>query len=140
MSRPALRPTKPPIQWVPGAFSLGIKRTGREAGRSPPSSAEVKNAWSYTSTPQYAFMAWCSAKAQELLNRCFTNTCLCVVCLASPIEATYPWRGNLTELSTLSRIKYKVRHYGSSFITQLSYFIRLKPRRFAFQLRVLLIT
>jgi hypothetical protein len=27
----------------------------------PPSSAEVKNAWSYTSTPQYAFMA-CSIK------------------------------------------------------------------------------
>jgi ATP/ADP translocase len=25
-----------------------------------PSSAEVKNAWNYTSTPQYAFMALCS--------------------------------------------------------------------------------
>jgi hypothetical protein len=25
----------------------------------PPSSAEVKNAWSYTSTPKYVFMAWC---------------------------------------------------------------------------------
>jgi len=23
-----------------------------------------KNAWSYTSTPQYAFMAWCLVKAQ----------------------------------------------------------------------------
>jgi hypothetical protein len=30
---------------------------GREADHSPPSSAEVKNAWSYTSTPQYVFMA-----------------------------------------------------------------------------------
>jgi hypothetical protein len=29
-----------------------------------PSSAEVKNAWSYTSTPQYAFMAWCSLKKE----------------------------------------------------------------------------
>jgi len=29
----------------------GVKRTGREADRSPPSSAGVKNAWSYTSTP-----------------------------------------------------------------------------------------
>jgi hypothetical protein len=27
-------------------------------------SAEVKNEWIYTSTPQYAFMAWCSVKAQ----------------------------------------------------------------------------
>jgi hypothetical protein len=26
-----LRPTQPPIQWVPGALSLGIKRQGSEA-------------------------------------------------------------------------------------------------------------
>jgi hypothetical protein len=39
------------IQWVLGAFSLGVKRPGREVDHSPPSSAEVKNAWSYTSTP-----------------------------------------------------------------------------------------
>jgi hypothetical protein len=51
VSRMALGPTQPPIQWVPGALSLGIKRPGREADHSPPSSAEVKNAWSYTSTP-----------------------------------------------------------------------------------------
>jgi hypothetical protein len=30
------------IQWVPGALSLGVKRPGREADHSPPSSAEVK--------------------------------------------------------------------------------------------------
>jgi hypothetical protein len=30
-SRPALEPTQPPIQWVPGALSLGIKRPGLEA-------------------------------------------------------------------------------------------------------------
>jgi hypothetical protein len=40
----------PPIQWVPGALSLGVKRAGREADHSPPSSAEVKNAWSHIST------------------------------------------------------------------------------------------
>jgi hypothetical protein len=34
-----------------GALSLGVKRPGREADHSPPSNAEVKNAWSYTSTP-----------------------------------------------------------------------------------------
>jgi hypothetical protein len=34
-----------------GALSPGIKRPGREADHSPPSSAEVKNAWSYISTP-----------------------------------------------------------------------------------------
>jgi hypothetical protein len=41
-SKTALGPTQPPIQWVPGALSLGVKRPGREADHSPPSSAEVK--------------------------------------------------------------------------------------------------
>jgi hypothetical protein len=41
-SRMALGPTQPPIQWVPGALSLGIKRPGYEADHSPPSTAEVK--------------------------------------------------------------------------------------------------
>jgi hypothetical protein len=41
-SRTTLGPTQPPIQWVPGALSLGVKRSGREADRSLPSSAEVK--------------------------------------------------------------------------------------------------
>jgi hypothetical protein len=36
-------PTQPPIQWVPGALSPGVKRQGREADHSLPSSAEVKN-------------------------------------------------------------------------------------------------
>jgi len=56
--RPVLE-TQPPIQWVPGVPTLGVKRPGREVDHSPPSSAEVKNEWSYTSTPQYAFMTWC---------------------------------------------------------------------------------
>jgi hypothetical protein len=50
-SRTALGPTQPPIQWVPGALSLGVKRQAREADHSLPSSAEVKNAWSNTSIP-----------------------------------------------------------------------------------------
>jgi hypothetical protein len=62
VSRPALGSIQPPIQWIPGALSLGLKRPGREADHSLPSSAEVKNSWSYASTPQYAFMAWCSVK------------------------------------------------------------------------------
>jgi hypothetical protein len=50
-SIPALGPTQPPIQWVRGALFRGVKWPGREADYSAPSSAEVKNAWSYTSTP-----------------------------------------------------------------------------------------
>jgi hypothetical protein len=34
-SRPALGPTKTPIQWVSGVLSPGIKRQGSEAGHSP---------------------------------------------------------------------------------------------------------
>jgi len=52
-------PTQLPIQWVPGAISLGVKRQGRELDNSPKCSADVKNAWSYTSPYHYAFMAWC---------------------------------------------------------------------------------
>jgi hypothetical protein len=62
VSRTALGPTQPSIQWVTGALSLGIKRPGREADHSPPSSAKDKNAWSYFSTPQCVFMAWCLVK------------------------------------------------------------------------------
>jgi hypothetical protein len=38
---------------------------GGKADYSPPPSAEVKNAWSYTSTPQYVFMAWCLVKHRD---------------------------------------------------------------------------
>jgi hypothetical protein len=49
-SRTTLEPAQPLIQRVPGALSLGVKRSGREADYSHlvPRS---KNAWSYTSTP-----------------------------------------------------------------------------------------
>jgi hypothetical protein len=39
------------LQWVPEAVFPGEKRLGREADYSPSYSAEVKNEWSYTSTP-----------------------------------------------------------------------------------------
>jgi hypothetical protein len=38
--RPALGPTQPPIQWVPGAPSLEVNQPQREANHSPPSSVE----------------------------------------------------------------------------------------------------
>jgi hypothetical protein len=64
-SRPALVPSQPPVQLVPGNPSLGVKRQGCDIDHSPPSSADVKNAWSYTSTSQYAFTVWCSVKARD---------------------------------------------------------------------------
>jgi hypothetical protein len=41
-SRTALGFTQLPIQWVPGALSLGVKRLECEADNSSPSSAEAK--------------------------------------------------------------------------------------------------
>jgi hypothetical protein len=68
-SRPSLGPTQPHVQWVPGALSLGVKRPGHEADRSPPSSDEAKNAWSYTPPlPQYVFMRWCLIKHRDALR------------------------------------------------------------------------
>jgi hypothetical protein len=64
------------IQWVPGALSLRVKRPGRESDHSPPSSAEVNKAWSYTSTPQYVFMAWCLVKHRD--NFTLFVICLCI--------------------------------------------------------------
>jgi hypothetical protein len=40
-----------------GGFSPEVKRQGREADHSPPTSAEVKKMWIYTTTPPYVFMA-----------------------------------------------------------------------------------
>jgi hypothetical protein len=38
-----------------GDLSPEVKRPGLEADHSPPTSAEVKKMWIYTSTPPYAF-------------------------------------------------------------------------------------
>jgi len=40
-----------PIQWVRVSLNPGVKQRRREADHSLPSSDEVKNEWSYTSTP-----------------------------------------------------------------------------------------
>jgi hypothetical protein len=49
LCRPDLRSTQSRTQWVPGALSLEVKGPGREVDHSPPSSAEVKKMWIYTS-------------------------------------------------------------------------------------------
>jgi hypothetical protein len=47
-SKLAQEPTQPPIQWV-----LIVKSQEYEAYHLPPSSAKVKNAWSYVSSDPY---------------------------------------------------------------------------------------
>jgi hypothetical protein len=64
-SRPNLRPTHPPTQWTSWALSTGVNWPGREDDHSSASSAEVENAWSYTSTNQYVFVAWDLVKYRD---------------------------------------------------------------------------
>jgi hypothetical protein len=56
------------VQWVQKAPPSGIKRLGRQADNSSPSSAEVKNVWSYTSTSPYIFMALCLSKHTDIFT------------------------------------------------------------------------
>jgi hypothetical protein len=68
VSRPALGPTQPPVQGVPG-----VKRPKREVDHSPPSGAgDNKNDWSCTSTPLHVFVAWCSVKHGDNFSFTFT--------------------------------------------------------------------
>jgi hypothetical protein len=71
-SRMALGPTQPLIQWVPGAHSLGVKRAGREADHSPPSSAEVKECvelhFYSPSTPSWRSAQLKKSSCQECSN------------------------------------------------------------------------
>jgi hypothetical protein len=62
-SRLALGRTQTPIQWI-----RGVERPEREADHSLPSSAYVKNACSYTSTPSDAFLAWYLVKHTACLH------------------------------------------------------------------------
>jgi hypothetical protein len=70
-SRTALGPSQPPIQWVPGALFLGVKRPGHEADHSPPSSAEVKKCVElYLHSPNMP--SWCGAQIKHRYNFTFT--------------------------------------------------------------------
>jgi hypothetical protein len=66
--RPTLGSTQSPIQRVPGALSLRVKRPGREANQSPPYLLlGPRMRWAIPPLPQYAFTVWCSVKAQGQL-------------------------------------------------------------------------
>jgi hypothetical protein len=50
----------------PASYPMGtgdsfpeVKQPGREADHSPPTNADVKRMWVYTSTPPQVFMAYC---------------------------------------------------------------------------------
>jgi hypothetical protein len=51
LHKQALGPHKASHRMGNGGSSPEVKWPGRESDHSPPSSAEVKNTWGYTSTP-----------------------------------------------------------------------------------------
>jgi hypothetical protein len=85
--------------------------TKARADHSPPSSVEVKNAWSYTSTPQYAFMAWCSVKHRD--NFTFTWN---VQVMKLLIMQSSPVSRHLLPLYRIINIRFK-SNYATHIVT-----------------------
>jgi hypothetical protein len=86
-SRRTLGRMRSPIQWVPEIL-LGDKAARRQADHSPPSNAEVKNTWSYTSTLPNVFMAWCLIKHRG--NCVYMLSQYCYTCEKLPLRRAVP--------------------------------------------------
>jgi hypothetical protein len=65
-------------QWVPEALSLGVKRPGREADHSPPSSAEVKE-WVALYLHSSNTPSWRGAQLKHRDNFTYTTYYLCLL-------------------------------------------------------------
>jgi hypothetical protein len=63
------QPPRPDRLWGPHRLLANVykwvKRPGLEVNHTPPSSVEVKNTRSFTSTPPYVFMAWYLVKQRD---------------------------------------------------------------------------
>jgi hypothetical protein len=70
-SRQDLGATQPPIEWVPGALSLGVKRLGREVNHSHLVPRSRMHG-TIPPFPRYTFIAWCSVKTWGQLHLYFT--------------------------------------------------------------------
>jgi hypothetical protein len=57
--------SQPPIQWVPGALSLGVNHPRREANYFLESRVQIKNERSCKFIPRDVFMMWCLIKCRR---------------------------------------------------------------------------
>jgi hypothetical protein len=118
-SRTALEPTEPPVQWVPGALFLGVRRPGREADHSPPSSAEVKE-WVelYLHSPDMP--SWYGAQLKHRDNFTFTFYWLNCVLASKSVTGSFMLYSQAMFLILLClsmflcNILYEIRQRNSS--------------------------
>jgi hypothetical protein len=102
-----------------GALSQGVKRPGREAGHSPPTTAEVKKIWIYTSTPPYAFMAkreadYSSPSRTQVKNVwSYTSTVRCISIAWCLVKHRDNFTLTLFYVKNLSKTRFHVIIYKS---------------------------
>jgi hypothetical protein len=90
-----LRPTKHPNQCIAGSpFPGGVKLPSLEPDHSPPSSAKIKNLWSYTATVPYRIPCRIHCgRVSFIVVFCLNVFLLCVIyvtCLLCPIVVLLP--------------------------------------------------
>jgi hypothetical protein len=111
-SRPALRPTQPPIQWVPGNLS-----PGRKADHSPPTSTKVKKIY-ISIHPLPDTPSWRSARLVKHRN----NVTLIIrrghgwfsVNLYQTFTITSPWQWTLCK-NCMLRVSLYIKHTNEYF-------------------------
>jgi hypothetical protein len=97
---PALGSTQPPIQWVSGALSPGVKRPGPEVEHSPPNSAEVKKMWML----MWRFVVWYN----------------CIIPLAFRRNVLPPSSGSKSNSSSLLGSLFYAENECSTFFCEMS--------------------
>jgi len=126
-SRTVLGPTQPPIQWVPGSLSLGVKRPGCEADHSPSSSAEVKECvelYIYSSnTPLWRGAQFKKSTGATLGLPCWTNGLnwlyWVVWRLALPVLNGMKWNGSGMEWSGMTWLSEQLMTGSVDYLTTL---------------------
>jgi len=90
--------------------SPGVKQPGCEADHSPPSCADIKNRWSYTSTSSYVFMASTETTVFLLFTHISSNVYFCHISSHENWYVSYVSVYNFTaELLSSQKPKLKIK-------------------------------
>ena len=107
LSRPALGPTQPPVQWVPG-LSWGKERPGRDADPSPLLVPWLRKSRAIPLLPLWA------VRLIQRLSACtsvhFTFTFMCVLCLQEALRVLHTHSSKLILLILRQGISARTLH------------------------------